>query len=157
MTDTLAEVLFYHLELKPLDAVLPALVEKSVERGWRAVIQAGSKERLEAIDQLLWTFKESSFIGHGTARTGHAQLQPVYLTIESDNPNTATVRFLVDRARLDDLPRELARHKRVVLMFDGNDADAVAEARAAWKAVKATGASATYWQQNDAGGWVKKA
>ena len=157
MTEPLAEVLFYHLEVKPLDEVLPTLIEKTIERGWRAVIQAGSKERLDAVDQLLWTYKDASFIGHGTARAGHAHLQPVYLTTESDNPNRATVRFLVDRARLDDISDELAAYKRIVLMFDGNDADEVAEARIAWKAVKATGAVATYWQQNDAGGWIKKA
>ncbi|KFL26848.1 DNA polymerase III subunit chi, partial [Devosia sp. 17-2-E-8] len=29
------DVLFYHLENQPLEKVLPLLLEKTVERGWR--------------------------------------------------------------------------------------------------------------------------
>ena len=45
-TDKPADVMFYHLERQPLERVLPMLVEKTLERGWRAVIQVGSQERL---------------------------------------------------------------------------------------------------------------
>ena len=45
----MTEVLFYHLEHQPLERVLPSLVEKTLERGWRAVVQAGSEERVEAL------------------------------------------------------------------------------------------------------------
>ncbi|MEQ1611332.1 MAG: DNA polymerase III subunit chi, partial [Hyphomicrobiaceae bacterium] len=95
----MAEVLFYHLERRPLDEVLPMLVEKTVERGWRAVIQAGSAERLEALDQLLWTYREGSFIPHGTAKAANPERQPVFLTTTEDNPNQSTVRFMVDGAQ----------------------------------------------------------
>lgn len=157
MSVDLAEVLFYHLERRPLDEVLPALVEKTIERGWRAVIQAGSAERLEALDQLLWTFREGSFIPHGMAKAGNAALQPVFLTNGDENPNRADVRFMVDGARVDDVGRQLRGYTRVVVMFDGNDADERDQARSAWKAVKAAGAEATYWQQGDSGRWEKKA
>src|SRR5262245_34033420 len=53
----MTEVLFYHLEHQPLERVLPALVERTLERKWRAVIQVGSEERLEALDTLLWTYR----------------------------------------------------------------------------------------------------
>ena len=42
------EALFYHLERHPLEVVLPQLLLRTLERGWRAVVQAGSEERLEA-------------------------------------------------------------------------------------------------------------
>ena len=103
MPSKTAEVLFYHLEQRPLDEVLPMLVEKTIERGWKAVIQAGSAERVEALDLLLWTHKDGSFIPHGTMKSGHADLQPVFLTTETDNPNGATVRFMVDGAQLEPL------------------------------------------------------
>lgn len=157
VADKLAEVLFYHLEQRPLDEVLPTLVEKTLERGWRAVIQAGSAERVDALDTLLWTFREGSFVPHGSARSGNAALQPVFLTAGNDNPNEADVRFMVDGAGFAALADELATYTRVVFMFDGNDAQELANARTTWKAIKAAGASATYWQQGEGGRWEKKA
>ena len=146
------EVLFYHLERQGLEKVLPSLVEKTLERGWRAVVQAGSQERLAAIDLALWTYKEDSFLAHGSAKDGHAAEQPVYLTTDNDTPNGAGVRFLVDGAEIDDFKGFV----RIVYVFDGNDADAVAKARAQWTAAKGAGCPVTYWQQSAAGKWEKK-
>ncbi len=148
----MSEVLFYHLDRQPLDRVLPGLLEKCIERGWRSVVQFGSEERLEAIDAHLWTFRDDGFLPHGTAKDGHAALQPVWLTAGDDNPNEATVRFVADGA---DLP-DPAGYQRVVMLFDGNDNDAVDRARAAWKDVKAAGHETTYWQQADGGRWERK-
>ncbi|MGI9484007.1 MAG: DNA polymerase III subunit chi [Hyphomicrobiales bacterium] len=149
----MTEVLFYHLERKPLEQVLPQLLEKTLERDWRAVVQASSPERVEALTKQLWTYNDSGFLPHGSAADGDEKLQPVFLTETEDNPNGAHIRFFVDGAD----GGAFDGYERVVFMFDGNDADALATARERWKAVKATGLEATYWQQNDAGGWVKKA
>ncbi|MEQ1696611.1 MAG: DNA polymerase III subunit chi [Hyphomicrobiaceae bacterium] len=153
MTATLPEVLFYHLERAPLEGVLPSLLEKTLERGWRAVVQTGTSDRLEALDEVLWTYRPESFLPHGSARDGNAESQPVYLTTGTDTPNGAGVRFLVDGAD----PESYAGYTRMVFMFDGNNPDAVAQARTQWKAVKAAGCIATYWQQNESGRWTKKA
>ena len=147
------EVLFYHLERQTLDHILPNLVERTVDRGWRAVVQAGTADRLDAIDALLWTFKDDSFIAHGTAKDGSPADHPVYLTMSEENPNAAAVRFLVDGAIL----AEFSGYLRVVLIFDGHDTTAVDSARAQWKVAKAQGCTVTYWQQTDAGRWEKKA
>jgi DNA polymerase III subunit chi len=149
----MTEVLFYHLEHQPLERVLPSLVEKTLQRGWRAVVQAGSEERVEALDTLLWTYREESFLPHGTIRDGNAALQPVFLTADQDNPNGAQVRFLVDGAETPDL----AAYARVVYLFDGRDAGAVAKAREQWKGAKGAGCDVTYWQQSPEGRWEKKA
>ncbi len=149
----MTEVLFYHLEHQPLERVLPSLVEKTLERGWRAVVQAGSEERVEALDTLLWTWRDDSFLPHGTRRDGNAVAQPVYLTTEEENPNGASVRFLVDGAEAGDL----APYARVVYLFEGRDAAAVARAREQWVAAKRAGCDVTYWQQSPEGRWQKKA
>ena len=149
----MTEILFYHLEHQPLERVLPSLVERTLQRGWRAVVQAGSEERVEALDTLLWTYREESFLPHGTRRDGNPGMQPVYLTTSEDNPNGATVRFLVDGAEAADV----ATYARVVYLFDGRDAAAVDKAREQWKAAKETGAEVTYWQQSPEGRWEKKA
>ena len=153
MTANLPEVLFYHLERQPLEAVLPALLEKTLERGWRAVVQAGSEERLEALDTTLWTYREDSFLPHGTARDGHGAEQPIYLTTGDETPNGAGVRFLVDGAAA----ASFAGFVRMVFLFDGNDGEQLSRARGQWAAAKSAGCTATYWQQSDSGRWDKKA
>ena len=149
----MTEVLFYHLQRQPLEAVLPTLLEKSLERGWRAVVQATSEERLAALDDHLWTFSDESFLPHGTDREPDAAEQPVVLTLAERNPNAATVRFLVEGAPV---PADLSAYQRLVLLFDGNDEEALFAARSHWKAVKAAGHDATYWQQDERGRWEKK-
>ncbi len=147
------EALFYHLERHPLETVLPLLLVKTLERGWRAVVQAGSEERLETLDQHLWTFDDQAFLPHGRKQDGHAHRQPIYLTTGTDNPNGATVRFIVDGAALP----EPAGYQRLVIMFDGRDESAVEGARRHWKELKAKGCAVTYWQQGERGGWERKA
>jgi DNA polymerase-3 subunit chi len=146
--------MFYHLERQPLEKVLPQLLERTLQRGWRAVVQAGSDERVEALDAHLWTYTEDSFLPHGTAKDGNAPLQPIFLTAEPDNPGNADVRFMVDGAAGDELAH---RYVRVIYIFDGRDNAALAGARQQWKAAKAAGAAVTYWQQTDEGRWEKKA
>ncbi len=149
----MTEVLFYHMQNMKLENVLPPLLEKSLERGWRVVVQAGSEERVEALDSHLWTYKEDSFLPHATWQTSDVAEQPIVLTLEQGNPNAAQVRFLVDNAAL---PADADSYERVVLMFDGDDGDAVDNARAVWRDGKARGFAVTYWQADDRGRWQRR-
>ena len=151
----MTEVLFYHLQGgQRLDGVLPTLLERSLERGWRVVVQGASEERMEALDAHLWTYRDDSFLPHGTWRETEAAEQPILLAMTEDNPNGASVRFLIDGVPL---PPDAEAYERVVLVFDGDDDDAVAAARAQWTAAKERGFEATYWQPDDSGRWVKRA
>jgi DNA polymerase-3 subunit chi len=150
----MAEVLFYHLQRQPLDAVLPQLVERSLARGWRVAVQVGSPERLSALDDHLWTYAEDSFLPHVLDREPGASEEAVVLTSSPDNVNHAAVRFLVDGASL---PPDISMYERVVVMFDGQDESALASARDMWKQVRTGGHEATYWQQAESGRWEKKA
>jgi DNA polymerase-3 subunit chi len=150
----MAEMLFYHLKGQTLEQVLPALLQKSLERGWRVVVQASSDERVDALDAHLWTWREDAFLPHGTSRDPEAAEQPIVLTANADNPNGATVRFLVDGASL---VADAAIYERVVLLFDGEDPDAVEMARAHWSEAKAAGADVTYWRADENGRWQRQA
>lgn len=153
MSDGATEIWFYHLEHRTLEEVLPNLLERSLERGWRAAVQATSAERVEALDTLLWAYAEESFLPHGTQRDGTPEAQPIYLTTEPDNPNAAKVRFLVDGAELGGADT----YDRIVFLFDGRDGGAVARARAAWQDAKDKGFAVSYWQQDPDGRWQKRA
>jgi DNA polymerase-3 subunit chi len=148
------DILFYHLQSRALEAVLPQLVEKSLEKAWRVVVQGTTRERLAALDERLWTYDEASFLPHATDEDGDPAAQPVLLTTGSGNPNGAAIRFLIEGAPI---PEDAQSYQRIVLIFDGNDPDAVEAARAAWRDVKAGGIEATYWRQNDTGRWEKQA
>ncbi|ACA19722.1 DNA polymerase III chi subunit HolC [Methylobacterium sp. 4-46] len=150
----MTEILFYHMQRQPLESVLPNLLEKSLERRWRVVVQAASEERLAALDDHLWTFSEESFLPHGTDREPDAGTQPVVLTLRDANPNGATIRFLVEGAAL---PADAGRYERICVLFDGSDQEALLLAREQWRAAKEAGHSVAYWQQDETGRWQKKA
>lgn len=148
----MAEIWFYHLERQTLDEVLPVLLERTLDRDWRAVVHVGAPDRLEIIDALLWTHRELSFLPHSMQRDGMETLQPVFLTCDDDNPNAANVRFLVEGAPLIDA----ASYDRLVYLFDGADEAALDIARSAWKQARATPHDTTYWRQSDEGRWNKQ-
>jgi DNA polymerase-3 subunit chi len=147
------ELLFYHLQRHPLEAVLPTLLEKSLARGWRVSVQASSDERVAALDAQLWTYSDPSFLPHGSYRDRDAADQPVLLTVGEGNENDASVRFLVDGVAL---PADAQRYERIVLLFDGADDSAVSDARERWREAKAAGFAVAYWQQNENGRWERK-
>jgi DNA polymerase-3 subunit chi len=150
----MTEVLFYHLQRQPIEKVLPQLLEKSLERGWRVVVQSSSEERIDALDAHLWTYRDDGFLPHGTYRESEAAAHPVLLTVQDDNPNGANIRFLIDGTSV---PEDASSYQRIVLMFDGENDDAVAAARQQWTAAKSQGFDATYWQADENGRWEKKA
>src|ERR1700752_2854316 len=127
----MTEVLFYHLQNMALESVLPPLLEKSLERGWRVVVQSTSQERSDALDAHLWTYRDDSFLPHATTRATDLADQPIVLCEEEGNPNGANVRFLIDNAAL---PTYSESYERMVLVFNGDDADSLAAARSAWSA-----------------------
>jgi DNA polymerase III subunit chi len=147
------EVWFYHLERSPLEAVLPELLEKTLGRGWKALVRGGDPKRIEALDQHLWTYREDSFLPHGLASEPMAERQPVLLTAEDGNPNHGDAIFLIDGAE----PGDLSGVSRCILLFDGRDDQALAEARGRWSVFKKAGHPVSYWRQGAERGWEKQA
>jgi len=151
----MTETLFYHLERRSLEDILPGLVEKSLQRGWRAAIKTDSSERSDVLDTLLWTYDDQSFLPHAQSGDGDAAGQPVLITVEEGNPNSAQIVFYVGGAMPSDwnVLNDLAR---VVLLFDGRDEIALAGARAAWKDARASGHDVTYWKEQPNGKFEKQ-
>jgi DNA polymerase-3 subunit chi len=143
---------FYHLQKTPIEQALPKLLGKVLEAGQRAVVMAGSKERVAFFDQLLWTSEPDSWIPHGTARDGEADRQLIYLTAEDENPNNAQILLLTDGV----VSHRMAEFDRCLTLFDGNDETALQASRELWKEWKSLGFDLTYYQQTDRGGWVEK-
>jgi DNA polymerase III subunit chi len=148
-----AEVWFYQLERTGLDQALPELLQKTLAKGWKAVVRAASRERVEHLDGWLWTWRDDSFLPHGADDQPNAERQPVLLTTGEGNPNGAQALFLIDGAE----PGDLEGYERCVILFDGSDEAAMGQARARWTALKKAGAQVSYWKQSARGAWEKQA
>jgi DNA polymerase-3 subunit chi len=149
----MTDVRFYHLTRSRLEAVLPVMLEKTLERDQRAVVIASSEERVEAINGHLWTYNDRGFLPHGSEKDGFAEGQPVWLTTGDENPNGAQVLFLTDGATSE----RVGDFDVCAVLLDGSDDAAVASARDLWRAYKDAGHEVTYWQQGESGGWDKQA
>jgi DNA polymerase-3 subunit chi len=153
VADAPCEVWFYHLERTSLDAALPELLEKTLARGWRALVRAREAERIDHLDGWLWSYREDSFLPHGTEGEPTAARQPILISAGADNPNGANVLFLIDGAE----PGDISSYDRCILLFDGRDETALAEARRRWTSFKSAGYPVSYWRQGEESGWRKEA
>lgn len=146
------DVWFYHLERTGLDQALPELLEKTLARGWKALVRSPAPERVEHLDGWLWSYRDESFLPHAPAGEPNAARQPVLLTTGFENPNGADALFLVDGAE----PGELKDFTRCVVLFDGGEPAQLAAARALWTKIKGDGFPVSYWKQQGRG-WEKQA
>lgn len=147
----MTDIAFYHLVRSPLEKALPRLLEKTLQTGKRAVVLATSPGRIGAMDAFLWTYRSESWLPHGSAQGGDGEpaRQPVWLTMEDENPNQADFLFLTDGA----VSEHMDDFERCFELFDGNRPEAVSEARSRWKTYQEAGHAVTYWRQTESGGW----
>jgi DNA polymerase-3 subunit chi len=152
------DVWFYHLQRQTLERALPMLLERSLGRGWRVAVQATTEKYISALDDHLWAYSPESFLPHGTAKDGEPETQPIYLTSAADNPNAADVRFFIEGAVAAPVLSDaaFAPRERAILLFDGNDEEAVLGAREQWKELLRAGHALSYFQQDESGKWEKK-
>lgn len=149
----MAEVWFYHLEQRPLNSVLPGLLERGIERSLRMTVRTANPARLEALSELLWSFEDVSFLAHGKDPDPSPDAHPIWLTAQDDNPNQSKLRFYIDGA----MPDDVSDLDRAIIMLDASDLEATIAARAVWKTLKSQGHAISYWQQNENGRWENKA
>lgn len=152
MSEGGCDVWFYHLERSGLDQVLPELLEKTLAKGWRALVRTAQPERIDHLDSWLWAYKDDSFLPHGPEREPLADRQPILLSESGDNLNGAQALFLIDGAE----PGDISPYERCILLFDGRDESALSLARRRWKQFKADGASVSYWKEGEVRGWEKQ-
>lgn len=150
----MTEIRFYHLMTQPLERALPQILGKVLSTDRRALVRFGDTKQAKHFNEHLWTFDPGSFLPHGLANDDFADIQPVCLSTTGENVNKAQVLVLCAQK---DVPDNIAEFSLCCDFLDGQDDDAVADARNRWKQYKDSGHSVTYWQQTDSGGWEQKA
>lgn len=147
------QINFYHLTALPLEKGLPRLLEKVHQAGMKSLVLVKDEARLEQLNQTLWSYTTKYFLPHGTKADGFAEKQPIYLTIDFENPANANVLAMIDGAT----PPSLDGFEKAIYMFDGEDAAQVQNARTRWKDYKDAGHELVYWKQTPKGKWEKAA
>jgi len=146
------EYWFYHLESATVEGLLPGLLQKTLQRGWRALVKL-PEAKLTAMDEYLWTFQDGSFLPHGRDDEPLTDMQPVTLTSGAEKAQNHQAVFLIDGADISDM----GGVERCMIMINGRSEEDIARERRRWKALKDTDAILSYYQQNERGGWDKKA
>ncbi len=145
----MTDVNFYQLARRPLDAVLPRLLEKALAAGFRAVVRTADEALLARLDEALWTYEPASFLPHAVDGD-YAATQPILLTAAADDANAADLITVVDGV----LPGDLAPYRRALYLFDGGDDAALVRARAHWRALKGRDdVTPVYWREGEGGRW----
>ncbi len=108
-----------------------------------------SEEKVEWMNNALWTYDANSFLPHGSSKDGNAELQPVYLTTRQENLNNSTLLVITDSSELE----TDNGFSRVIDIFDGTNETTVAKARERWKKYKTLGHTLEYRQQTETGAW----
>ncbi len=150
--DAPTEAWFYHLEHGSIDQALPELLEKTLARGWRAMVRCTDPERLDHLDSWLWRYRDDSFLAHGRGGQPHASRQPILLTEGEEAENGAQAVFI-----LDEPPGGLGAYERCIVLFEGADEVALERARRLWSSYKGAGSTVAYWKQQETRGWTRQA
>ncbi|MGI4818504.1 MULTISPECIES: DNA polymerase III subunit chi [unclassified Brevundimonas] len=153
MSDTKTEIWFYHLERSSLDQVLPGLLEKTLQRGWRALVRVKDAASIDDIDEKLWTYRPASFLPHGRSGGEFDAVQPILISDTGENLNSAQALFIVDDSELG----STTEFSRCFIIFDGRDEQSLQHARGRWKALRGADADLAYWRQSEEGRWERAA
>ncbi|OPZ78363.1 MAG: DNA polymerase III subunit chi [Alphaproteobacteria bacterium ADurb.Bin438] len=141
---------FYHLTSSTLQKILPQLAINIDKTKKHAIFLFKDDNEVEKFNDYLWTFKDTSFIPHGSKNDGNENLQPIFLSSEFSNPNDA--KFIVYTSPLNNINPEF---ERVFIIFNGNNKMELEMARNLWKKGIALSAEMHYWQDLPEG-WVEK-
>ncbi len=148
----MGNALFYHLTRSGPAQLLPMLIGKSLQAGWRVELRGRDRARQVALDESLW--QGEGFLPHGLAGGPHDDRQPVLLTVEGQEATNAP-RCLIALDGAGVTGPECARLERACVVFDGNDPSELERARGLWRALKEAGVTAEYWSEAD-GRWERK-
>ncbi len=106
--------------------VAARLADKAFRRGHRIFINAGSEDEAVQLDELLWTFRASSFIPHGLYGQEHSETVAIGWGQEPDNHSDLLINLQLE------VPPFFSRFKRVAEVVTQEPASLPA-LRKSWK------------------------
>jgi DNA polymerase-3 subunit chi len=148
----MAELRIYHLTAQSVTDGLPGLLQTALSRDLWCHLYVPDDAWAEKIADHLWTYRQDSFLPHGTKKDGMAGHQPVWISPELETPNQSDVRFVMDGAEIG--VNHLNQIDLTCVLFDESDTAARQKARRLWSdSDDIDGLSRIYYRQDDIGKW----
>ena len=116
----MTEVDFYVLKDKAPQAGMQftcRLAEKIFKDGHQVYINAASEQQLRQLDDLLWSFRQGSFLPHAVYNSNEPETTPILLghATEPDGPSDVLINLA------EDIPAFFSRYSRVTELVSGDD------------------------------------
>ncbi|MGB2166237.1 MAG: DNA polymerase III subunit chi [Candidatus Puniceispirillales bacterium] len=155
----MAQIAFYQLQSRPVQDVLPPLLQKTRDSGNKAEIIA-PEDIHDDLSQSIWTQKPDSWLPHMIIGQDHDEWDmdhcPIWITdAETDWHDADIFRFYVAGQMPSDKTLSVSSG-RMFIVFDGRNDESLASARSAWKSWRDHNHDLSYFEQDDQKGWVKK-
>lgn len=131
----MSSVDFYEVKAPRWELVLCRHVETAYEAGERVYVRCSSEALARHVDELLWTFREDSFVPHGLWPGAGELKDPVAVGWHPGNPNRASRLVLAGAGE----PDELSRYERATDFVPVADAALTGAARARYRAFRGRG------------------
>jgi DNA polymerase-3 subunit chi len=98
------------------------LSEKAFKQGHQVFINTASGQQLKQLDDMLWTFRDGSFLPHGVYEEDTDSTHPVLLghDVEPDGPSDVLVNLS------NEVPAFFSRFNRVAELVGGDEAQRAA-------------------------------
>lgn len=95
------------------------IAEKAYQQDYRIYIHTGSPEEAHRVDDLLWTFRQGSFLPHGLYASDEQDECAIVIGHQSEAPST-NKDVLINLAQ--DVPLFFSQFERVAEMINADDA-----------------------------------
>ena len=146
----MTEIFFYKLKNTSIDLFLISLIEKSISKNWNSLVLLDNTERMEEINDLLWTFSDTSFIPHGSQSDSSPDKQNVYLTCNEENLNNSNIIFSIDGI----IVNEPDNWNRCIYIFNEQNLKVTDELESYKRKVKDFGYTLKSFEQDNNGKWI---
>ena len=146
----MTEIFFYKLKNTSIDLFLISLIEKSISKNWNSLVLLDNTERMEEINDLLWTFNDTSFIPHGSQSDLSPDKQNVYLTCNEENLNNSNIIFSIDGIIIN----EPDNWNRCIYIFNEQNLKVTDELESYKREIKDFGYTLKSFEQDNNGKWI---
>mgnify|MGYP001279270940 FL=1 len=147
------EILFYKTLPLEVEKTFYSLVEKSNEKGLISVAIFNNEEKLDLINDFLWTNKQDSFLPH-VKRSDEIVTDfsiPLYLTTEEENPYNAEILFSIDGY----IPKKIDSWERLIFIADPNDNALLEKYKKFYETIKRDFKKINFYKKTENGKWAE--
>ena len=146
----MTEIFFYKLKNLSIELFLISLIEKSISKNWNSLVLLDNIERMEEINDLMWTFNDTSFIPHGSQSDLNPDKHNVYLTCNEEHLNNSNIIFSIDGIIIN----QPDNWKRCIYIFNEQNLKVTDELESYKRGIEDLNYDLKSFEQDNNGKWI---